>query len=366
MSCVIRGILIVLTASLIGCGGRPTVTDTTPPATPPGGQPRASADADSPKNTSVVRPDIAQNPPSRDNIQPAAGARLWIADLASSNEDVRTKAEQQVLQLGDQATGTLLAAMKDKDEAVRRGAAFHLLERFDAGSPQIIAAFTAALSDDSRTVRHIALQGVKKLSQSEIVRALPQLSGMLDPAREEPANRGEIARLIGSLGADARPVLPALSRAAREDPDEKVRAACLYAVSRVADPSSAVALFQQSLKQDTAGSVRRIAAYRLGRLGPAAAPAVAELGRALEDRDSQVRRDAADALSLIGPMSVPVLIERLDSPNARTRELAVYALGKLGPLAKPAAGALEKRLADEDKAVRDLAEAVLPYVKGTP
>lgn len=283
----------------------------------------------------------------------------WIADLVSENLPARTQAERNLAELGDRAEPQLLAALNDDSPAIRRAAAFTLLEMFDPRDEKMVAAFRLALADDDRTVRHIALQAVKDLPHADLVSALPRLAQMLDSRRESEANRGEVARLIGKLESDAHSMLPALMRAAREDPSAKVRSACLFTISRVADAAAVVSVCQEALNKDNDATVRAVAAARLGRIGPAASEAAADLGRTLEDKDDSVRRAAADALVRIGPLAVPVLIQSLESKDPRARQWAVFALGNLGPAAQPATAALRKRLNDEDPAVRQLTEAVL-------
>jgi HEAT repeat protein len=96
-----------------------------------------------------------------------------------------------------------------------------------------------------------------------------------------------------------------------------------------------------------------------------AIPAADRLAQALADRDERVRETAAEALIRMGEPAVQPLAIQLSAKEAATRKWAVFALAKLGPLAKPALSELEKRVKDEDVEVRKLADLVVKRLKGT-
>ena len=260
----------------------------------------------------------------------------------------------------------MLGLMKNPAAQVRRGAAFYLIERFDASNAEIVSAFTAALADEDATVRHIALSIVPRFPPTAVLGAAPQLATMLRGEREGKANRAAIARLLGGLEVDARPLLPELVRAAQEDPEAVVRSACLMAIARVAEPATAAAVCRQSLKQDTDANVRGTAAARLGRVGPAAATAVGELANALADKAPAVCEKALEALQQIGAPAVPALTEKLMAHDPQVRRRAVLGLGAIGPPAKPALDVLKKLLADPDQDVKQLAAVAIQHIESGP
>jgi len=210
----------------------------------------------------------------------------------------------------------------------------------------------------------MALSVAKRLPRDAQVAAAPQLATTLENQSETAANRTAVARLIATLEADARPVLPKLLSAMQDDPDKSVRSACLMAVSRVAEPQDAVTAFRQTLTSDREPGLRGLAAVRLGRLGPTSVDAAPDLADALEDQDENVARKAADALVAIGAGAVSSAVEKLASANTNARRLAVFVLGKLGPAASPAIDELRKRLQDEDEEIRKLTEFAIRRVEG--
>lgn len=306
-------------------------------------------------------PPIRPSEPAVDN-SPLGKTVLQLID---ANEDTRTVAEQALIDAGPSAIPALLSGLTSSSPDMRRAVAYFLLESFQSSDDRISAAFREALSDDDRKVRQLALQAVKRMPPEAMALAVPKIAGLLDSAREEPINRADAARLLGKLQSEAREVLPALIKTATADPSEKVRAPALFSVTRVAEPAQALPILVKSLGSDRDASVRLVAATGLGRLGPIAAPVATDLAAALDDRDEKVRRAASDALVGLEEAAVLPLVGQLESANPRTREIALYTLGRLGSLAKSARSAIENRTQDEDAAVRALAESISAALRGT-
>ncbi len=118
---------------------------------------------------------------------------------------------------------------------------------------------------------------------------------------------------------------------------------------------------------------RRDAAYRLERLkDPAAVEALVE---ALSDESYYVRLAAARALGKIGDArAVEALVAMLEDEEEGpiARYAALWALGEIGPAARPALPVLQKYLADTTSlpenslTVKDLAEVVIALVDREP
>ncbi|MCK5549926.1 MAG: HEAT repeat domain-containing protein, partial [Hyphomicrobiaceae bacterium] len=105
--------------------------------------------------------------------------------------------------------------------------------------------------------------------------------------------------------------------------------------------------------EDERGSVRRQAAITLGRLGPDASGAIGALATALgDDGDETVRQAAAMALASIGGEGIDTLAKALRSDNEIVGRAAVSALLSIGPMARPAIGELTGALANEDSRIR--------------
>ena len=84
---------------------------------------------------------------------------------------------------------------------------------------------------------------------------------------------------------------------------------------------------------------RRLACMQLAGLGPDAAPATAELTTLLDDKDEFIRANAASVLSIVPepPASlVPTLVTLMGNENSDWAQMAILALGNLGPGAESA------------------------------
>ena len=163
------------------------------------------------------------------------------------------------------------------------------------------------------------------------------------PTRDRAERRTAVERAADAAALGLRARLPAgapadLERAAREDPDPRVRAAALGALARAGGRWRATAAWRIALA-DPEPAVRRRASDVAPGLGAPARPLLTLLG----DDDVTVIEASAWALGVLGPTAVragavPALAavaETHDDPLAR--EAAVAALGALGdPAGLPA------------------------------
>ncbi len=106
------------------------------------------------------------------------------------------------------------------------------------------------------------------------------------------------------------------------------------------------------------GTVRTAAAAKLGRLGDPRA--LGPLLRTLQDRNPDVRLAAAKALAGIGRPAVGPLVQALHQQEARVREVAAWALGRIrdARVVQP----LIRALSDEDVRVREAAAHALAWL----
>jgi HEAT repeat protein len=193
--------------------------------------------------------------------------------------------------------------------------------------------------------------------------AAPQLSAMLNPAREDkPENRVSAARLLGKLKSHAADEADELAAAAKNDPDARVRTACYLALVQIVPPERSLQPLVHGLA-DKEATVRLVAAARLRSQGAAAAPATRELAATLEDADGRVSNAAAEALVNIGKEAVGPVAEKLASPKVEAKRLALACLAKIGPDANAALPAVEKCLQDPDEQVKQLAAAALARIQ---
>lgn len=227
---------------------------------------------------------------------------------------------------------------------------------------------------------------------------------LLESGKDAKARRRGVLAVEQIGYAGSRKVVPALTKAIREDSDPLVRAAAARAVGRAvskaleaarADKKDELPRFDAArdalaaaLRSDRSDAVREAAALALGDLGRDARPAVGALAFALKDRspatvraaagalrqvgaearegqaelqalladrlaDAEARTDAARCLGLIRPEeggAVNVLRDVFTDPKADLplRVAAAEAVGKLGATAGPITGDLGKLLAARD------------------
>lgn len=119
----------------------------------------------------------------------------------------------------------------------------------------------------------------------------------------DPAERVRAAKILATLGLDARPAIPALT-ASLSDPDADVRRQALVALRAIqpgATPTQATLGVHIRDLTDIDASIRLRAAKALALIGPAARFSLPALqAAARSDPDDDVRRVAADAIFRIG------------------------------------------------------------------
>lgn len=148
----------------------------------------------------------------------------------------------------------------------------------------------------------------------------------------DPAERGKAAEELSRLGAGARGAAVPLVRACG-DGSEQVREWAVAALEELGPPSPADADALSSLLGDKNADVGYWAATLLGRLAGEAAPAVAALAAALSS-----------------------------SPAMAVRQRAAWALGKIGPPAAAALGALNRSAGDENARLARLARRAIEQI----
>ncbi len=360
----------ILLLFAFGCGRQSENIST---VDPPSGDPPAVPNTDTSNDTSPSsdEPLSTSEPPKPTQpitrpVDPAL--REQVAKLAIQSDgqlSIDQAAKQFLEDRGPDALQDIAVLMSDKSPDVRRGAAFFLLERFDPDDPKMFDAFLRTLSDDDSTIRSFGVTALKRMPVDVAAGASEQLATLLRRKDESATNRSEIARLLGKMESRAVAALPALIQTAREDPNVSVRKVCLNSVERIGSPSDVVPLLQDMLKSKSDPTTRIFAAAKLKRLGTESARAAQDLAGALGDINKDVRMTARDALIAIGEPSVKPLIAQLESKNPRTRGLAVFALGKLGSVAKPALPSLERLLEDQNEEVRALTPVVIRAIQAS-
>lgn len=204
------------------------------------------------------------------------GSRAAASALADSSAIVRAMAAHAVLSLGRGEAATLiLPLLRDRDEFVRREAAYALgLTR----SPTSVTALNAAVETDKKpSVRGAAAVAL----------------GQIGDAGAAPALAGALARRLPATGFFNR------LRRKKVEEDEFVRRAAAIALGQIASRESVPALVEALSDTRAPSDVRRECARALGNIGdPAAVPA---LRSALSAQDPYLSRIAFEALRKIDP-----------------------------------------------------------------
>jgi HEAT repeat protein len=112
---------------------------------------------------------------------------------------------------------------------------------------------------------------------------------------------------------------------------------------------------------------RALAAEAMGRLGADGKAALPALLLALRDEGELVRQNALQSIIAIGPdgTATQPLTDSLKDSDALVRVLSANALGRLGPLARPALPALREALKDRDENVQQAAADALKVISAT-
>jgi HEAT repeat protein len=277
-----------------------------------------------------------------------------IRQLGSESFEAREQADKELIAIGPPALAALGQALKSADAEIARRARI-CIPRIERNAK--VASLVEQL-----------LKGARPESRAQAADQLMEL---------------------GQLGKPALEAIPALMQAL-DDPDRYVRVRAIVALRHMGPAAkSAVPKLMEILKDEQAGEeLRWSAAIALGAVGPEAAPAIPLLLKVLRTEVPGLRNGAANALGDIGRNEkevVPALIQALKHPDPRVssaaagalgtigkepsssipalvemlrdneryqgssdpRECALYALGKFGPVARPAVPVITKLVTDK-------------------
>jgi HEAT repeat protein len=273
----------------------------------------------------------------------------WVAVLKGHTPESRV-AFQALQKIGKPAVPALVQLLKDPDE-VNRNAAAAILTQLGAEAKPAQAALREALKDRSSAVRFSAATGLFAIDGS--AEGLPAATEALQG--NSVKNRRLAAIFLGLLGRQARPAVPALLAALKDD-DAEVRGAAAVALWRVDQSEAGLPVLLGDLKNPDKAIHVKAASY-LGLIGE---PAVPTLLQALEAKESHARLHAILALGHIGPKAkaaIPTLVDYLNNREAMRKEPGHYqhaaaALARIDPDVKAVVPMLLKRLEDKDYTVR--------------
>ncbi len=331
-------------------------TGVTEPDSPPAPSVEKSVDAGAamPDQSSAV-----------DRVSLDADLVRQFADLASDAAVERAAAAESLEQAGQAAYHQALAVLSSDpsaDDVARRGAMRFLVGRVPPSDRRAIECVSSSLTDSDVALRHTALQVVERLPDEQAIVSLPGLLAMAGDTGDSDTYREKAIHAIADLGRLAETAAGELESLATSTAGLRVRRAAFYALSKAAEPARAEAFFVAQIKANSEPELRRLAARWLAEVATNDACLTA-LVLAMNDSEKEVRRAASDALLSIGRPAVAPLVEALGSPERQLRRYAIFTLGKLGPLAEPAVGPLEKLTDDADPELSELARVSIRLIR---
>lgn len=254
-----------------------------------------------------------QGKSGQNNGKSAPNTGKWVDQLASSDNQMRLQAADELGLLGETAVDAipaLAARLADEYEPVALNAAYALAGMGDAALPALLDGLRNPDKDTARTAAYgLAAAGAAAIS------------GLIDQLDHENAQvRGYAAFALGEIGLGNSDLAAAgvagLTKLVH-DPDEWVRRNTAEALGTldVADQPAVNAQRMAGLIQtlaDTDEQVRFNSGLACTRLGAAAESAIPALQQALNDPNRYVRANAVDALNRIGTSDAQrVLIDYL-------------------------------------------------------
>lgn len=261
------------------------------------------------------------------------------------DEEVRKAAVVSLGGWGAGGVGPLIAAFRDKSEAVASAAQAAVVQIGPAAVPELARAL--GKPDDPKT-EHAAFALEKtgnKYSSTwnDVEDVTPLLiNALLD---EDMRMRPPLAR----FGARA---VPAVSRVLRESENWEIRRAALVILEMMGDEAKGVVPTLIDTLRDKDAELRDRGIRILGKLGAHAAAAAPALVEALRDDEEVVRDAAARVLAGLGKEArpaLPALIKGVQAGDLAILDGASRVLAHMGAEASPAVPALIESLAKVDE-----------------
>jgi HEAT repeat protein len=229
------------------------------------------------------------------------------------------------------------------------------LERLKLRSRSVCDGLVRSLTDENEMIRMIACRVLGSMGAV----ARPAIPALCEMMLERNADlRAQAIASLQEIGPDTRIALPALVESLT-DPDEGVRcraAEALGSMGEAARPASAALC---AALRDPEDRVRLAAAMALGRVEESKERAVQELAILMESGKKSVRVEAAAALSQLDPKHpvVPALVRMLE--HAPTRLEVVEILLNLPRQADEVAAFVRPLLRHKEYGVRRAAQRIL-------
>lgn len=266
--------------------------------------------------------------------------KVLMADFSSDNPVARMNAARAVATKGSEVVPAMIEALKSPDWKVRRSAT-DVLAAIGPDITEALAALTDTMKDKDNWVRAGA------------------------------------AAALGKMGKAARPAIPALVEAAG-DADEFLRGDVMVALKAIClDPADKQQLIKAAcaavMHPDSGCSVRRFAFPIIQKGYRDYKPAREALIYVLEHPGQGMwggnNFKAGEILMGMGESErvISFVAGQLKSDSKGDRRAAATALGKYGPAARAALGALKAQAkSDPDKGAREAAKAAIEKITAGP
>lgn len=298
--------------------------------------------------------------------------------LSSEDPTTRGRAAEVINTLTDipaDAVPSLARALEDEDEIIRVAAATGVVIAGGKGASAVTAEKLAAAIKKSYPENFN--QETARLDGPEFMywRALAALGKLaVDPTAKllnhsNPLVRAHAARILGELGADAKPTVDALHKALTDVyANVALEAAC--SLCRLGEKTDdAVKAVEFALASELPG-VAAFAIEAVARMGPLGKPLKPEVLKKLTSPLPETRYAAVEFIGTLEPGEGASHVKELaklvtdEEPVIRGRVASV--LASFGPAAAPVADAIGTALPDEkDEGVRDqLVEALVAMGPG--
>ncbi len=299
-----------------------------------------------------------------------------VALLLDGQESVRAAAADAIARVGPLervATDALVEGLASPDNIVRAHTA-EALGTIGAAAEDAAPALVLAMSDANDRVRSRAVEALGKIGESAAAAAVP---GLMRALRDlDNGICALAAEALGQMGESADRAIPALVRSLRHISPE-VRRSAAEALGKMGAAAAAARSALEAAASDEDGGVRSQAIRALGALGDPTPTSTERILAWFQDPDPMVRAAAVESSgrsSEPGEAMAGALMLLLDDPNDRVKvevtkvlpgltgatpavidglcrrlleddsdwvqDCAAMALGKLGPPASPAGGAL--------------------------
>ncbi|MHC4561608.1 MAG: HEAT repeat domain-containing protein [Planctomycetota bacterium] len=285
---------------------------------------------------------------------PSAAEALGL-DSALSQDDL----------LNEESLPQLVVALDSDDVETRREAAWGLV-RLSISAAPASGSLLRALNDEDQAVRRYAACAFTRIGESveSPADATKALARTLKTDSWFKVRR-QSAQALGKLGVTDPEIVGALVTAAEDDVHEAVRDRAVQALGELAAASQVAQQSLLNLLRSDDSSVVLTAIYALGQLEEAPAGAAGSLAELLDHKEHDVRIRAAEGLVELDPdceRLLPMLIAELDSTDRFAPRTAARDLGRLGGRAAPAIPRLIEALEDDDDQVRLWASSALAQI----